>query len=264
LNNIDDPAPVPGTAAFGKFMRVLQAVADATEPLSVADLAALVGLPRPTTYRIAAALMVEGLIAEGVVDGALVLGPRLINLAQRSWEQSDLRSVAQKHLIALRDALDETVHLAVRSGRGMVYIDKLESRRVVRMASRIGTGVALHSSSVGKAWLATLSEADFFTLLPRLGLVSHTPHTLTTVEALTEEITLTRGRGYSIDRQENELDICCYGHAIVNLAGQALGCISVSMPRYRFEEVSAVSVAHAMGQCAGGIAAAANEDRHAF
>jgi IclR family KDG regulon transcriptional repressor len=41
-----------GTAAFSKFMAVLQRIADAGEPLNIAQLAAQTGYPRPTVYRI--------------------------------------------------------------------------------------------------------------------------------------------------------------------------------------------------------------------
>ena len=52
------------------------------------------------------------------------------------------------------------MHLAVKSGPDMVYIEKLESPHAVRMASRIGTRVTLYSSSVGKAYLSTLARAE--------------------------------------------------------------------------------------------------------
>jgi DNA-binding IclR family transcriptional regulator len=100
------------------------------------------------------------------------------------------------------------------------------------MASRIGTRVPLHSSSVGKAWLAALPPAEAAALLPRLDLVAMTPQTLTTVAALAEEIERIRARGHSIDAEENEADIWCYGAAIAG-AGGAIGCISVSIPKYR-------------------------------
>ena len=41
----------------------------------------------------------------------------------------------------------------------MVFVDKLESPQAVRMASRIGTRIPLHSSSVGKAWIAACEPA---------------------------------------------------------------------------------------------------------
>ncbi|MEH3147428.1 MAG: IclR family transcriptional regulator [Methylobacterium frigidaeris] len=247
---------VPGTAAFGKFMRVLQAVADGPEEATVARLGRSTGLPRPTVHRIAAALVAEGMLAEDP-HGRLHLGPRLISLAFRSWDGSLLRGVARDPLLRLRDSLDETVHLAVPDRGEMVYVDKLESRRAVRMASRVGTRVALHATSVGKAWLATLDEADLAPLLARAALVPRTPHSITDPEELRAEIARTRARGHSLDLQENELEICCYGKALVGPRGRVLGCISVSMPTYRFEAADRDAVLAAMQACVEAVARAA-------
>ncbi|AWN45168.1 IclR family transcriptional regulator [Methylobacterium terrae] len=247
------PRPdVPGTAAFGKFMRVLQAVADAPEPATVARLARETALPRPTVHRIVAALTAEGLVTDE--DGSLRLGPRLVSLAFRAFDGSLLRQAARDPLARLRDDLDETVHLAVPDHGEMVYIDKLESHRTVRMASRIGTRVSLHTSAVGKAWLATLPEAELAPLLRRLALPARTPHSITDPDALRREIAATRARGHSRDLQENELDICCYGMALRGARGRVLGCISVSLPRYRFEALAPGTVLAAMAACAEGVA----------
>ncbi|WP_048428166.1 IclR family transcriptional regulator [Methylobacterium indicum] len=243
---------VPGTAAFGKFMRVLQAVADAPEAATVARLARDTQLPRPTVHRIVAALVAEGLVTEE--DGVLQLGPRLVSLAFRSFDGSLLRQAAREPLARLRDDLDETVHLAVPDFGEMVYVDKLESHRTVRMASRIGTRVALHTSAVGKAWLATLPEPELSALLDRLALPARTPHSLTDRSNLRRAVAETRERGHSLDLQENELDICCYGMALRGAGHRVLGCISVSLPRYRFETLPAETVLRAMWACAEGVA----------
>ncbi|HCQ50397.1 MAG TPA: IclR family transcriptional regulator, partial [Achromobacter sp.] len=81
---------VAGAAAFGKFMAVLQAVADAPEPPTAAALARVCGYPRPTVYRIVAALAEQGMVAE--TGGAYRLGTRLISLASRAWSRFDLRA----------------------------------------------------------------------------------------------------------------------------------------------------------------------------
>ncbi len=161
------------------------------------------GHPRPTVHRIVAALAAEGMLAEVPRGGAFGLGPRLMALAARAWDRFELRLIAATELAKLRDATGETVHLAVRSGHEMIYVDKLESPQAVRMASRIGTRVKLHSSSVGKAWLAALPPDEAAALLPQLDLAAMTPQTLTTVAALAAEIERIRARGYS-DRRGGE------------------------------------------------------------
>ena len=235
-------------------MRALQAVADAPGRMNVAALAQATGTPRPTAHRIVAALAAERLVVEDRATGRISLGPRLISLAFKSWDQSDLRRAARAPIEALRDAVDETIHLAVPSGLELVYIDKIESRQNVRMASRIGTRVALHSTSVGKAWLAALPPGALDDVLPQLVLTPCTPHTLTDRAKLADEVARTRARGHSLDLQENELDICCYGAAVPGADGLPAACISISMPRYRFEERPAGPILDALAQCVRAIA----------
>lgn len=227
---------VQGTASFSKFMTVLQAIADEPGKLDIARLTRQLPYPRATLHRILMALVAEGLISEASESGAFQLGHRLIQLASKSWETSDLRSVARDHIEALRNATGETVHLAVPSGHGMVYIDKLESPRTVRMTSRIGTRVEIHCTSVGKAFLAGLPEDECQRIVAELDLKPRTRNTITDASALLAEVQKTRARGYSYDNEENEPDIRCFGGAIVDRWGKPVGGVSLSIPVYRYDE----------------------------
>ncbi|MFK0344241.1 IclR family transcriptional regulator [Pseudomonas asiatica] len=231
-------AQVAGTAAFSKFMHLLQLVADSKEPLTVPELSKLSGYPRPTVYRTVAALTAEGLLEMGPVTGHLVLGPRLISLANRSWGRSELRLASMEDLKRLRDVTGETVHLAVFNANNMVYIDKLESPSAVQMSSRIGTNVPLHSTSVGKAYLAALSEADCDGLLGALPeeFTKFTENTIGTKMALRAQLMEIRKRGWSMDDEEIEPGICCFGAAIFGRDGKPVAAVSVSTLRFRHTE----------------------------
>ena len=230
---VSNDAKPTGTAAFSKFLAVLQCIADAPTPPGIAQLTAASNYPRPTVYRIVGALIAEGLVVESPRGGSYSLGPRLLSLASRNWERSDLRVAASDALQTLRDLTQETVHLAVRSGAEMVYIEKLESPHAVRMASRIGTRVTLYSSSVGKAYLASLKRPDRDTLLGSLTFARFTPNTIIERNALDAELDATLARGYAEDREENEEQIFCYGSAILGANGEPIACISISIPLYR-------------------------------
>jgi DNA-binding IclR family transcriptional regulator len=227
---------VAGTAAFSKFMHVLQLVADSEQPLNVGTLVKASGYPRPTVHRIVAALVAEGLLVENERGALLALGPRLIQLASRSWGRSDLRLAAVDELKRLRDLTGETVHLAVPNGNAMVYIEKLESPSAVRMASRIGSSVALHATAVGKAYMAALEPAVLEPLLKGLALQRHTDNTLATLPDLRRQLQLTRERGWSVDAEEHEAGIFCYGAVIRGGRGAPVAAISVSTLMFRQKE----------------------------
>jgi DNA-binding IclR family transcriptional regulator len=231
------PAPVQpqvaGTAAFSKFMHVLQLVADAEAPMNVGALMRASGYPRPTVHRIVQALVAERLLVESPQGATLALGPRLIQLASRSWGRSELRLAAVDELKRLRDITGETVHLAVPNGRSMVYIEKLESPSAVRMASRIGSSVSLHSTAVGKAYLAALEDAALEPLLEGLPMPRHTPNTTADLAALREQIRWIRTHGWAADNDENEPGIFCFGAAVRGAGGTPVAAISVSTLVFR-------------------------------
>lgn len=104
------------------------------------------------------------------------------------------------------------------------------------MASRIGTSVTLHSTAVGKAYLAALPAEGVQPLLKGVVLRAFTQHTLTDRAALLKELELTRARGYSLDREENEPGIYCFGAAIRGHRGAPVAAISVSTLLFRQKE----------------------------
>ncbi|KLN52346.1 IclR family transcriptional regulator [Variovorax paradoxus] len=234
------PAPVKpqvaGTAAFSKFMQVLQLVADAQEPMNIAALMRATGFPRPTVHRIVAALVAERLLVEQAPGATFALGPRLIQLASRSWGRSELRLAAVDELKRLRDITGETVHLAVPNGTSMVYIEKLESPSAVRMASRIGTSVSLHSTAVGKAYLAALDDSAVKKLLNDLPMPRYTANTPVDPAQLRALIREARERGWAVDNEENEPGICCFGAVIRGAGGVPVAAISVSTLVFRQKE----------------------------
>ena len=226
-------AQVAGTAAFSKFMHVLQLVADAQEPMNVAALMRASGYPRPTVHRIVAALMEQGLLISSLQGASLALGPQLIRLASKSWGRSELRLAALEALTRLRDQTGETVHLAVPIQNAMVFIEKLEGPGAVRMSSGIGTTVCMHATSVGKAYLAALDAPGCMALLETLPLPRKTERTATTREALQALLQQTRARGWAIDDEENEPGVVCFGAAIRDAQGKPIAAISVSTLLFR-------------------------------
>lgn len=223
---------VQGAQSFARSMEVLQLIADSGVALSRAELLKSCGLTRPTLYRVIASLEAEGMI-EATGDNRYRLGGRLISLARLALAQNDVRKIAEPYLSRLRDATGETVHLAIRSGDELVYIDKIESREVVRMTSTIGTRVPFHSSGVGKAFLSAMPTPDSDSLIDRIPLSAITPFTTTTGDALRKTVKQTRKTGFVRDDQENELGIVCFGAAICESVNCPVASVSVSVPMFR-------------------------------
>ena len=99
--------------------------------------------------------------------------------------------------------------MALLEAARVIYIDKIEPSRAVRMITRIGASNPVHCTSVGKAILAFLPPERAAEVLKRIRFERTTQRTIATPEALRTELEKTRRRGYAVDDEELEEGLRC-------------------------------------------------------
>jgi IclR family transcriptional regulator, acetate operon repressor len=211
-------------SAADKTLSVLEALADHSR---IADLATVSGLAKPTVHRILQTLVRHG-FARTDGQGSYVGGPRVLSLAGRFLQRLDLADKVRPILRELRERSGRTVHLALLSGDEAVCVTKLEGAGPCQAASPVGTRLALHSTSIGKAILAALPDTEVHALVGRAGLAARTPRTLTDEEALLADLRKVRERGYAEDNEEDEAGVHAIGAAVFDHTGEVLGGVSVA------------------------------------
>ena len=234
MSSREAPGNSPATSqTLDRGLQVLEAVARAGDPLTVAEAAASVGLDRTVAHRLITTLAARGYLQRD--SGGYRLGPTCLALASAV---TDLRTVARPFLEALRTATGETVHLVVLSGRQVVFIDGIESPRALRVASRAGRLLPAHATSVGKALLAALPPDRFDALYGQAGLASVTARTITDRDALERQLAEIRERGYATNHGESEDGVGSVGVAVRNPAGEPRAALSVALPLDRWTETT--------------------------
>lgn len=199
--------------------------------LSLLEMSSTLHMSRSTTHRYLVTLEKLGAVER---DGyaRFHLGLKLLELAGRTLETSDLRKQADPFLTELAGVTLETVHLAVPSGTEVVYIAKADSPNAIRMYSSIGAKAPMYCTALGKAILA-YSPAELVQQVVRTGLGARTPFTLRSRQALEGELERVRAEGFALDSQENEAGVCCVGAPIFDYRSRPVGAISVSGPADR-------------------------------
>jgi len=192
-------------------------------------------------------------MVERTAGGKFRLGLRLFDLGNRAIEQYDLRERAQPHLKRLVAETEETAHLCILEGAHVIYIDKIEPARSVRMITRIGASNPVHCTAVGKAMLAFLPEERITDILSRLRFEPYTSHTISTVEALRVEIEKTRRRGYAVDDEEFEEGLRCIAVPVLDAQRLPVAAVSVSGPSFRVTAQKLPTIANQLLQCVRGI-----------
>src|SRR4029453_865103 len=153
-----------------RSLAILDALANARDDASLAELAEKVKLHKSTVHRLTSILERHRIVERDSQSGRYRLGLRLFELGSLAMGRFNIRDRAHPHLERLLYEVNETVHLCVLDAGEMMYLDKIEPVRSVRMSSRIGRRIPVHCTSVGKAILAFLPESEVDDILRQHGL----------------------------------------------------------------------------------------------
>jgi IclR family acetate operon transcriptional repressor len=212
--------------------RILKLLGREPDGLKAADLARALGIPVTSTLRIMTTLHLEGLVRKH--NGRFELGPVLIQLGNASLAGTEIRELALPVLERLSAATDETSHLAIPCDNRALIVAVQDSVHPLRAASRPGFLAELHCSATGKIFLSYLYRERVAELLAEIRPRARTPHTLTSVAALKEEIAVTRERGFSTDHEEFNLGVRCLAAPVFASDGQVVAAIGITAAVVRF------------------------------
>ncbi|GBR08106.1 IclR family transcriptional regulator [Acetobacter oeni] len=222
-----------GTQTLGRGLTLMVAVSagHTTIPALMAHLT----LSRSTTQRLASALVQTGWLVQNS-DHTYALGPCLLELAS-GQEENPLRDLAKPLLRNLGDRTRDTVHLGIRSGDDVLYLDKVYGQRGLEMRSRTGLRLPLALTGIGRALILDDTPMEWERLYHLAG---GQPEKFASW--------LTRMRGYQksrhvFDLEDNEPGIHCVAAPVCDSNGQITAALSVAsaspyLPRRRMEELA--------------------------
>jgi DNA-binding IclR family transcriptional regulator len=213
-----------------RSLRLLECLSRAGEGLTLTELARRSYSPKSTALKLLRTLQQESFVLYNRRSKRYLLGPSATNLARSILDSPGLRTLCRPYLEDLARISTETAYVGVEEGDHIIYIDKVEGSQSIRLDIALGTKRPLHSSAVGKLFLAYTQEDFLESRIHRIGLPAITPNTLTDPEALLAELTRIRRDGISISQGENIEGITAIAAPVWDEAGQVVAGISVSGP----------------------------------
>lgn len=232
----------PGRSVTGRALAILGAFDRRHRRLNLTDLAARAGLPVATAHRLVGELVMWGALSR-TGSGEYVIGRRLWDTGLLAPVQTGLRQIASPYLHDLYGATLATVHLAVREGRQVLYVDRLSGHASVPVVSTIGSRLPLHATGVGKVLLAHAPadvQAEVLADLPRI-----TPYTVSRPGQLSRQLEKVRVDDFATTVEEMSLGACSVAVPIRadDVVVAALGVVVPDLKRGRARLVSALQVA---------------------
>ncbi len=236
--------PAQSVQSVDRALELMAAVAAGEAPPTVAELATACGINRSTAWRLLATLEAHGMVERPPGSSGYRIGYGAVRLGAAADEASVVRRV-RPVLEDLSEATGETVSLALVKTASLRYVDHISviGERFVPWTEE---RVSLHSTSSGKVFLASLSDAEREGALPRT-LERFTQTTIVDRAALQTELADARRRGYAWCRGEDAALTNGVSAAVLDARRRPIAVVNVwgperRIPVERFDELGPLAV----------------------
>lgn len=212
-------------------LRIVEMVAEMTEPPTLSAIARKSKLNPSTTHHILKALVEFGYLVQAPKTHIYSLSSKLFRLTRRTWTVEQLAEIATPFLEELGNLTGEDTSLAVLRNRQVIIAAKQEQEGPLRVVQRVGESRPVYCTAVGKVLAAELSEQELEELIKRTDFQRKTPKTITSPADFRKEMARIRKKGVAFDNEEHIKGVRCLATPIRDYSGEARAALCVVGPK---------------------------------
>ena len=224
----DHEARDGGVQSVDRALSILETLAEDDEGYRLSDLAVRTGLSASTVHRLLATLESRRFVQFDRAESKWHVGVRSFTVGASFARRRNFSTQAIPYLRKLRDLTRETANLAVVDDEFIIVLTRMESREIMRSLTQVGGRVAMVTSGVGKAVLATYSDEDVGAVIRHHGMPRLTEKSIIRPGDLFKELGKIRKQGYALDDEEACMGLRCIAAVVYNDCAEPLAAISVS------------------------------------
>ncbi|MCP1767705.1 IclR family acetate operon transcriptional repressor [Bradyrhizobium japonicum] len=224
----DHDARDGGVQSVDRALSILETLAEDDEGYRLSDLAVRTGLSASTVHRLLATLESRRFVQFDRAESKWHVGVRSFTVGASFARRRNFSTQAIPYLRKLRDLTRETANLAVVDDEFIIVLTRMESREIMRSLTQVGGRVAMVTSGVGKAVLATYSDEDVGAVIRHHGMPRLTEKSIVRPGDLFKELEKIRKQGFALDDEEACMGLRCIAAVVYNDCAEPLAAISVS------------------------------------
>jgi IclR family pca regulon transcriptional regulator len=226
-------APAYWVKSVEKTFAVLQAFTSDEPRLTITKVAAKADLSRAAARRFLLTLTDLGYLRS---DGTTFeLTARSLDIGASFLANLTLPQSAEPHLKQLAVDLNETASLCILDGTDVLYISRVLAPRMLSVTVNVGTRFPAWATSMGRVLIAGLPAPQRDNFYERIELTRYTPHTVSSIDQLRDEVERAAERGWSL--VSGELDDGLRGLAVpVRRGNDLIAALNVSLQTHRGSE----------------------------
>ena len=222
-------------------------VAEANEPIALADIAPKLNLPKATVHRLAALLKHLGFLQHEPGTKRFIVGPKLTIIALDALINSSLRGERHAILRAPVDEVGETCNMTVPDSDTVVYVDRVEFHWPLRTHFQPGSRVPLHCGASGKLFLSLMPARKRRQLLTAAPLKRYTERTVVDSDKINEELKRIRAKQVGLDVEEFLPDLIGLAVPVFDSQNHLWATVSMRAPTARLNVGQVLAVCRRSG-----------------
>ena len=242
----------PQSIALRSFT-ALEVVCSAPTALSLDEITQAMALPKPTVYRILNMLVEAHLLRREVHSKRYTVGPRLAAFGVALWRNDGLRTPWRQALEHAVRETGESCNLTVLENDHVLYLDRIETDRPLRLHLTPGTRVPLHCTASGKLFLSEKKPAALRQWLKGRTLARYTAQTIPDASVLTREIEPVRKTRVGLHNSEFFEDSVAIAVPVLDAEDRICAALAMHAPSSRESITSCLRHLEVLQRCAGQI-----------
>lgn len=222
-----------GIQSLSRAFRLLEAVANCPDGVSLTHLSRETGLHSSTVFHLLKTMMGLGYLDQSQDSKRYFIGARMFCLASSARSEVRLVKLADPVLRELAIQTGNSTLFGMRSGDDMVVVAKAEGSGAFQSSDRVGGTRPSHCTGMGKIMLASMPREQLERYLASCELKPFTPNTITDRARLLESIEQVRRSGLAFDDAEFHAELRCVAAPVRDFTDRLIGSVAMSGPAWR-------------------------------
>ncbi len=219
----------PIVPSVKRAIAIIETLSASERGMTVSAVSRKLGIPKSTGHVLMLTLRSCGYLKCDESTGRYQIGIRLLEVASARLRNVEIHEVdLRPELRTIVQQSGLTAHCAVLEEGQPVYVAKVDTPGMIKLATWVGRRMEAHCTAVGKAILAYLQPEELDVFLRQRRLPRHTEKTIHTHEELRRELEKVRNCGYSYEDEEFGLGVRCIGAPVFNAQGRVIAAVSAS------------------------------------
>ncbi len=252
-----DAAKDVAVGSLERGILILQALQEATGPLTLMELCGQLDLKPSSAHRLLASLIALGYVVREPAGKRYLPAPQSLAPLNLQHPITMVRLACRSALEALREETGETSSLVLFVGYERLVLDFVIGQRMLAPYYQAWLRSPLHGSASGKLLLAAMEEAHWPAMLGAEPYPTPTPYTLSNLPALRQEIQAVRADQFAISKDEAYEGVSAFGRSFI-VEGKALGCVTLTVESASLSPAREQMLLERLQRCVVSVGAAAS------